>query len=209
MRIVIADDHAIVRRGLQQIVASSRPGWSVVAEAGNVDELLLALRHDQPDVLVLDVSLGDRSGMDALAQVRSEFRRLPVLMLSMHPEGEYAVRSLRAGANGYMQKDSSPDEILEAIQKVASGGRYITPAVADLMAEEMVRGGSERPHERLSPREFEVFRLIARGRAVSEIAESLSLSVKTVSTYRRRILDKTGFHTNADIIGYAIRHRIV
>lgn len=207
MKIIVADDHAIVRRGFQQIVAT-RPGWEVSAEASNADELLSALRRDSFDVLVLDVSLGDRSGIDLLAHLRSEFPALPVLMLSMHPEEQYAVRCLRAGANGYIEKNSVPEEILDAIVRVAAGGKYITPALASRLADEIVRGTHD-PHARLSAREFEVFRLIAVGRSPSDIAEALHLSVKTVSTYRTRILEKTGFRTNADIITYAIRNSLV
>jgi two-component system invasion response regulator UvrY len=207
IKIIVADDHAIVRKGFQQIVAT-RPGWQVAAEASNADELLCALRGDTFDVLVLDVSLGNRSGIELLAQARAEFPSLPVLMLSMHPEEQYAVRCLRAGANGYIQKDSAPEEILDAIGRVAAGGKYITPALASRLADEMVRG-TDHPHARLSGREFEVFRLIALGRTPTDIAVSLNLSVKTVSTYRTRILEKTGFRSNADIILYAIRNSLV
>jgi two-component system invasion response regulator UvrY len=207
MKILIADDHAIVRKGFQQIVVK-RPGWEVAAEASNADELLAALRRDTFDVLVLDVSLGDRSGIELLTHARGEFPALPVLMLSMHPEEQYAIRCLRAGANGYIQKDSAPEELLEAIGRVAAGGKYITPALASRLADEMVHG-NDVPHARLSSREFEVFRLIALGRTPTDIAEALHLSVKTVSTYRTRILEKTGFRTNTDIMAYAIRNSLV
>lgn len=207
LKILVADDHAIVRRGFQQIVAT-RPGWEVAGEASNADELLAALRRETYDVLVLDVSLGDRSGIDLLAHARAEAPGLPVLMLSMHPEEQYAIRCLRAGASGYIQKDSDPEEILDAIGRVASGGKYITSGVASRLADEMVRGADD-PHARLSAREFEVFRLIALGRTPSDIAESLNLSVKTVSTYRTRIMEKTGFRSNAEIIAYAIRNSLV
>jgi two-component system invasion response regulator UvrY len=207
MKIIVADDHAIVRKGFQQITAM-RPGWHVAAEASSGEELLDAVRRERFDVLVLDVSLGDRSGIELLSRIRSELIPIPVLMLSMHPEEQYAVRCLRAGANGYIQKDSAPEEILCAIATVSSGGKYITPRLAGLLADEMVHGG-ERPHERLSAREFEVFRLIALGRTPTDIAQTLHLSVKTVSTYRTRIMEKTGFQTNADIIAYAIRNSVV
>lgn len=207
MKLIVADDHAIVRKGFHQI-AAMRPGWRVAAEAANAEELLAALRRERFDVLILDVTLAERSGFELLAQVRRELFTLPVLMLSIHPEEQYAVRSLRAGANGYIQKDSSTEEILDAIATVASGAKYITPRLAGLLADEVTRG-SELPHERLSSREFEVFRLIALGRTPTDIAETLHLSVKTVSTYRTRIMEKTGFKTNADIIGYAIRNSLV
>ena len=207
MKIIVADDHAIVRKGFQQIVAT-RPGWSVAAEASTAEELMEALRRETFDALVLDVTLGERSGIELLSQIRADFPSLPVLMLSMHPEEQYAVRCLRAGAHGYIQKDSDPEQILDAIARVASGSRYITSELASRMADDMMRGNAP-PHARLSTREFEVFRLIAVGRTPTEIAERLTLSIKTVSTYRARILEKTGFRSNADIIAYAIRNQIV
>lgn len=208
MRVIIADDHAIVRRGLQLMIAT-RPGWTVAAEASNADELLTAVRNVRCDVVILDVSLGERSGLDALASLRAERPTLPVLMLSMHAEEQYALRALRAGANGYIQKDRSLEEILDAIEKVARGRVSVSEVVTEQMASQLARGATETPHSRLSSREFEVFRLIAAGRAVGEIAEALNLSVKTVSTYRARILQKTGFKSNADIIAYAIRSGLV
>jgi two-component system invasion response regulator UvrY len=207
MKIIIADGHAIVRKGIQQIVGTRRQ-WRVAAEAGDHEELKHLLRREAYDILVLDVSLGDCLGMELLASIRLDFPALPVLMWSMHAEEHYAIRCLRAGANGYIQKNSAPEEILDAIGKVASGARYITPALAARLADQMVRGNKS-PHERLSPREFEVFRMIALGRRPRDIATALNLSVKTVSTYRARILEKTGFHTNADIIAYAIRNSLV
>jgi len=208
MKIFIADDHNVVRRGLQQIIAA-QPGWELAAEASSADEVLPALRAASFDVLILDISLGGRSGIDLLGHIRAEFPALPVLMLSMHAEEQYAVRCLRAGALGYLQKDSAPEEIVAAIERVRSGRRYLTSALAGDIAMNLAGGNPEQPHERLSDREFEVFRLIARGVTATAIAESLHLSVKTVSTYRSRILQKTGFHSNADIIGYAIRSGLV
>ena len=207
MRIIIADDHAIVRKGFEQIV-SIRPGWTIAAEAATFDELLTLLRRERFDVLVLDVSLGERSGIEALSHIRAEGIDVPVLMLSMHPEAQYAVRCLRAGANGYVQKDSTTEDMLDAIATVAAGGKYITPSLAGLLAE-AVTHAHEPPHQRLSAREFEVFRLLASGRTPTSIAETLHLSVKTVSTYRSRILEKTGFRSNADIVAYAIRNSLV
>jgi DNA-binding NarL/FixJ family response regulator len=198
----------VVRRGLQQIIAM-RPGWNLTSEVSTADDVLPALRQDSIDALILDVSLGGRSGIDLLGHIRSEFPALPVLMLSMHAEEQYAIRCLRAGASGYIQKDSSPDELLEAIERVASGRAYVSPAVAEQLATEVVRGTSAQPHERLSTREFEVFRLIGAGKSVTDIADTLHLSVKTVSTYRSRVLMKTGFRSNADIIAYAIRNELL
>ena len=207
MKLIVADDHTIVRKGFQ-LIASTRPGWSV-AEAANADELLRALRSERFDLLVLDVSLGDRSSIELLGQLQRDCPELPVLMLSMHPEEQYAIRCLRAGAHGYIQKDSPAEDLLAAITSVARGGTYISPRLAGHLAHEIAHKGVDAPHARLSAREFEVFRLIALGRSVTDIAEMLSLSVKTVSTYRTRILEKTGFHSNADIIGYAIRNGLV
>jgi DNA-binding NarL/FixJ family response regulator len=209
MRVLIADDHSIVRRGLQQIIAT-RPDWRVVAEASTPEDVLAELRRGPVDVLVLDVSLGaGRSGIDLLGQIRQEFPAVPILMLSMHPEEQYAIRCLRAGASGYIQKDSSPDQLIQAIERVAGGHTSISEAIADRLATDLRRGPPGQPHERLSTREFEVFRLIATGKTVTEIAEALHLSVKTVSTYRSRILDKTGFRSNAELIVYAIHNRLV
>lgn len=209
MNILIADDHEVVRRGLQTIVAT-QPGWTVAGEASTADEVLPALRRYRFDVLILDIAMrGGRSGMDLLAQIRSEFPSLPVLMLSMHQEEQYAIRCLRAGASGYVQKDSTADELIEAIRRVGAGRRYFSAAVIDQMTADVGRRTDIAPHERLSPREFEVFRALASGRSVGEIAEALHLSVKTVSTHRARILEKTGFRTNADIVAYAIRGGLV
>ena len=207
MKLIVADDHAIVRKGFHQI-ASMRPGWRVAAEAGNGEELLAALRRERFDVLVLAGRLAECSGFELLVQIRREGFTLPVLMLSIHTEEQCALYSLRAGASGYIQKCASTDEIIDAIATVASGAKYITPRLAVLLAAEVTHGG-ELPHERLSSREFEVFRLIALGHTPTDIAESLHLSVKTVSTYRTRIMEKTGFKTNADIIAYAIRNSLV
>jgi two-component system, NarL family, invasion response regulator UvrY len=207
MKILIADDHVIVRRGLQQIIAK-RAEWTVAAEVARADEVLPALHRGAFDLLILDVSLSDRSGIDLLEPLRAEFPRLPVLMLSMHAEKQYAVRCLRAGAAGYIQKDASPEELIAAIERVAAGRRYVSEAVGEQLAVQLMQGGKE-PHERLSERELEVFLRIAGGSTATEMAEALHISVKTVSTYRARILEKTGFESNAEIISYAIRNGLV
>ncbi len=206
MRLIIADDHAIVRKGFLQIVSGSNHG--VPAEAGTAEELLEVLRGGRFDVLVLAVTFGEASSIPLLTRIHSEFPSLAVLMLSMQADDRDAVRCLRAGAQGYLEKCSTPDQILGAIGTVGNGARYITPRVAALLAEEVVRR-ADNPHAGLSPREFEVLRLIALGRTPTEIGDALKLSVKTVSTYRSRILEKTGFRTNADIIAYAIRNALV
>lgn len=208
MNIVIADDHSVVRRGLQQIIGT-QPAWKIVAEVTNADDVLPALRKTNADLLVLDVAMGGRSGIDLLANIRSEFPALPVLMLSMYHEEQYAIPSLRAGATGYIQKDSTPEDLIEAMRRVGTGRRYFSGAVAEQLAADVFEGRIGAPHERLSGRELEVFRLLASGKAVGEIAAMLHLSVKTVSTYRSRVLEKTGFRSNAEIIAYAIRAGLV
>ena len=208
MNIVIADDHSVVRRGLQQII-DMHPGWMVVAEAATADEVLPALRRARADLLVLDVAMGGRSGIDLLATIRSELPALPILMLSLYDEEQYALPCLRAGASGYIQKDSTTESLIEAMRRVGTGHTYFSNAVADQMAAELLGGRTGKPHERLAARELEVFRLLASGRTVGEIAVLLNLSVKTVSTYRTRALEKTGFRSNADIIAYAIRSGLI
>ena len=208
MKIIVADDHSIVRRGLQGVIAR-KSGWFLAAEAETAEELFELLRRDRYDILVLDLMLRNRSGIDLLAEIRREHPSLPVLMLSMHAEEQYAIRCLRAGAKGYVQKDSSLEDLLEAIARVAAGRTWVSPAVAEQMATQLVSPSEKPPHELLSPREFEVFRMIASGRSITEIAGELHVSVKTVSTYRARILEKTGFHSNADIVAYAVRNSMV
>lgn len=202
IRIAVADDHAIVRRGLRQIIADSND-LVVAGEAGSADELLTLLRSQPFDLVILDLSLGTRSGIDLLKHIKSERPRLPVLVLSMHAEDLFAVRALRAGASGYMQKEAAPEELVAAIRRIAGGGTYVSAAMAERMAADIVHGDAKSlPHERLSDREFEIFRLIGSGRTVTEIANTLNLSVKTVSTHRTRILAKTGLHDNAEIVDY-------
>ncbi|HEX3583025.1 MAG TPA: response regulator transcription factor [Thermoanaerobaculia bacterium] len=209
IRIAIADDHAIVRKGLRQIIADTSD-LTVAAEAASADELLSLLRTQSFDVVVLDLTFGSRDGIDVLKAIKSEFPRLRVLILSMHAEDLFAVRALRAGASGYIQKESAPEELLTAIRRIAAGGAYVSAAMAERMAQEVVHGGGERlPHERLSDREFEVFRLLGGGKSVTEIAHALNLSVKTVSTHRARILEKTGLRTNADVVQYVQSHHLV
>lgn len=205
--VVVADDHTIIRRGLQLIVANKRPGWKVI-EAANAEELFAALRSERVHLVVLDLVLRTRSGLDVVAQIRRE-HDLPVLILSGRPEEQYALPALRAGARGYVQKDATADEILEAIERVAAGRIWVSPAVSEQMADEFARGSEKAPHERLSPRELEVFLSIASGRTMTDIAALLQISVKTASTYRARILEKTGFRSNADIVAYAIRTQLI
>jgi DNA-binding NarL/FixJ family response regulator len=209
IRIAVADDHAVVRKGLRQII-SEEQGFSLAGEAASADELITLLRSRPFDLVVLDLSLGNRSGIDTLKQIKSEFPRLRVLILSMHAEDVFATRALRAGAAGYMQKGSSPEELLKAIRRIADGGTYLSPAMAERLATDVALGGAGLlPHEKLSDREFEVFRLLGAGKSVTDIARALNLSVKTISTHRSRILDKTGFQTNADIVQYVTSHQLL
>jgi DNA-binding NarL/FixJ family response regulator len=208
IRIAIADDHAIVRRGLRQII-SDAPDLSVTGEASSADELLTLLRTRPFDVVVLDLTLGMRDGIELLKHIGSEFPRLRVLILSMHSEELFAVRALRAGACGYMQKEGAPEELLAAIRRIASGKTWLSPAMAESLAAGVGRGdGILLPHERLSDREFEIFRLLGSGNSVTDIAHALNLSVKTVSTHRTRILAKTGLHDNGQIVQYVFSNHL-
>lgn len=208
IKVIIADDHTIVRHGLKQIL-NSEPGIKVVAEAGDGHGVLHALREDAVDVVVMDITMPGRSGLETLKEIKHQYPDLPVLILSMHPSDQYAVRVLKAGASGYLTKESAPDELVAAIKKVNKGEKYISPPVAELLASYIYRGSTEDPHKLLSDREFEVLRLIASGKGATQISEDLNLSVKTVSTYRARIIEKTGLASNAEMTRYAIEHGIV
>jgi two-component system invasion response regulator UvrY len=208
IRIAIADDHAIVRKGLSQILSDTND-MSVTGEASSAAELLTLLRAHSFDVLVLDLTLGVRSGFDLLEQIKSEFPRLPVVILSMHSETFFATRALRAGALAYVQKEGAPDELLTAIRRTVAGRTYVSAAMAEKIAADLVRGsGPVLPHERLSDREFEIFLHLGAGRTVTDIAHVLNLSVKTVSSHRTRILEKTGLRDNADIVQYVNAHQL-
>jgi DNA-binding NarL/FixJ family response regulator len=208
IRIAIADDHAIVRRGLRQIIGDTND-LTVTGEAASADELLTLLRTRPFDVVVLDLTFGSRDGIDLVKTIKSEFPRLHVLILSMHSEELFAMRAIRAGASGYIQKEEAPEELLSAIRRIAAGRKYVSAAMAERIAQDVGQGSVERmPHERLSDREFEVFRLLGGGKSVTEIAHSLNLSVKTVSTHRTRILEKTGLRTNADVVQYVHSHQL-
>jgi two-component system invasion response regulator UvrY len=207
-QILVADDHAIVRRGLIEILRDSVPG-AAFGEAETGWRALELARAQKWDLAILDVSLPDQSGLEVLKQIRGFAPRLPVLVLSMHPEEQFALRALRAGAAGYVTKKTAPQEIGEAVRRVLAGGRYITPSLAEMMALEMSQRIEKEPHERLSDREYQVFRRLALGKTVKEIASELSVSVQTVSTYRTRILAKMGFRTNAELTEYAIRDHLL
>jgi len=201
-RVVIADDHAVVRKGLRLILAESE-GIEVAGEAASADELLTLLRSGRADAVILDVVLGDRDGIEVLKHIRAEFPRMPVLMISMHAEEVFAMRAFRAGANGYVEKSAAPETLRAAASSVAAGGTHMSPAVAERLKDGLTHGQPRSlPHERLSDREFEIFRLLGMGNSVTDIARALNLSVKTVSTHRTHILTKTGLPTNAAIVDY-------
>ncbi|MBI5641386.1 MAG: response regulator transcription factor [Nitrospirae bacterium] len=189
IRILIADDHTIVREGLKQILAET-PDMIATGEASNGQEALDKATKDDFDVLLLDISMPGRSGLDILKQLRTEKPRLAVLILSMYSEEQYAIRALRAGASGYMTKESAPDELIEAIRKVALGRKYVSPSLAEKLAFNLEAGSDRLPHESLSDREYQVMCMIASGKTVKEIADELALSIKTISTYRSRIVEK-------------------
>jgi two-component system, NarL family, invasion response regulator UvrY len=207
-RILIIDDHEIVRDGLKNIL-NEQPEESTVGEASTVPQAVALATEQDWDVVVLDLSLGGRSGLEVLKELKQVRPRLPVLILSMHSEEQYARRAFKAGAAGYITKDCPRTELVKAIDKVAEGGRYVSHALAEGLVIDLERGSDLPPHETLSDREFEVMRLIASGKTVGEIAVVLSLSDKTISTYRARILGKMGMKTNAELTHYAIKSGLV
>ena len=208
IRVLIADDHAIVREGLKQIL-SEIPDMMVVDEAFDGEEALRKTQTDTWDVLVLDLAMPGRSGLDILEQLKGTHPWRPVLVLSMHAEEMYAVRVLKAGASGYLTKESTPYELVKAIRKVLSGGKYVSASLAETLALRL-DDTTERPlHETLSQREFQVLRMMSSGKTITEVAGELSLSVKTVSTYRARILEKLNLRNNAEAIRYAVDHHLV
>jgi two-component system invasion response regulator UvrY len=206
-RVLLVDDHAVVRRGVRSIVEDKMPGVQV-AEASNGDEALSALAENF-DAVVLDLSMPGRDGFDLLAEIKHRHPKLPVLIMSLHGEEQFAVRALRAGAAGYLTKSTAPELLVTAITKVLRGGRYISEAVAERLADGVGESGSASLHERLSDREFDVMRGIASGRSVGEIAAQMHLSVKTVSTYRARLLEKMGMSSNAELTRYALEAGLV
>lgn len=208
IRVIIADDHAIVRRGLRQTL-SEQPDMVVVNETAGAQELLSLVQKQPCDVVVLDITMPGRSGLDVLKDLRQERPRLPVLVLSIHPEEQYAVRTLKAGAAGYLTKDSAPEELVKAIRKIRAGGKYVSATLAEKLASDLIPGGKRPGHEALSDREHQVLCLMAKGRSVTEVGKALHLSAKTISTYRTRLLEKLGLRSTAELIHYAIRHRLV
>ncbi len=207
-RILIADDHAVVRRGLRQIFEETEE-FHVVAEASNGFEVLEKVRNIAVDLVVLDISMPDKNGLDVLKQLKQEFPHLPVLILSIYGEDQYALRVLKAGASGYLSKESAPEELIVAAHRIVTGRKYVSTTLAEKLATTISMSTNNLPHEILSDREYQVMCLIASGKTVSEIADELNLSVKTISTYRSRLLIKMRMKNNAEITHYAIKNGLV
>jgi DNA-binding NarL/FixJ family response regulator len=208
IRVLVADDHTIVREGLKQILAKSGD-LAVAGEAANGNDVLKLVREQEWDVLVTDMSMPGRNGIELIKLVKEARPRLPVLVLSMYGEEQYAVRAIRAGASGYLNKESASEQLVAAIRKIAAGGVHVSPAVAEALFHNVRGGEGTLPHQRLSDREFQVLQLIAAGNSMSDIAAQLNLSPKTVSTHKTRILEKMNMSNQAELIRYAIEHRLV
>jgi two-component system invasion response regulator UvrY len=208
IQVLLADDHAIVRAGLKELLADTGD-ISVVGEAGTGQEALARVREGHYDVIVLDMSMPGRSGVELIKQLKQEKPKLRILILSMHSEAQYAVRALKAGASGYLTKDGAADQLVAAIRRIAGGGAYVSPEAAERLAQDFNRPADAPPHTLLSDREFQVFQAIASGRSITAIADELSLSVKTVSTHKTRIMEKMGIANQVDLVRYAIRHKLV
>lgn len=208
IRVLIADDHSIVREGIKSLLANE-PDIQVAAEACNSDEVFVKIQNETIDLVILDITMPGQSGLEALKQLKAENQDLPVLILSMHPEEQYGMRVLKAGADGYLTKEAVPEELLLAIRKLTQGKKYISSTLAERLAKNLNRIGTRSVHQSLSDREYEVLRCIGKGKTVSRIASELYLSVSTVSTYRSRILEKLNLKTSADLTYYAIKQGLV
>lgn len=208
LRILIADDHTVVRKGLRQILLDEFPG-AEIEEVADGGELVKKVMLGKWDVVVSDLSMPGRSGLEALQQIKLSHPDLPVLILSIHPEEQYALRAIKSGASGYLSKDTAPDELVKAVQKVLLGKKYISQAIAEKLANAFSSDIVLQPHESLSDREFDVMKFLANGKSVSEVADTLSLSVTTVSTYRARIMTKMDLKSNSDLTKYAIEHNLL
>jgi two-component system invasion response regulator UvrY len=208
VNVFIADDHALIREGLKKTL-KGEPDLVVTGEASNAHELLQALRQQPVDVILLDISMPGESGLDALKELKQQYPHLPVLILSVHPEHRFAVRALKAGAAGYVTKDTAVEELVQAIRKIVTGGKYVSVSLAEKLVEELESKGDKLPHENLSDREFQVMRMLAAGKTRNEIADELSISLSTVNTYRNRILEKMRMQNNADLTRYAIEHGLI
>lgn len=207
MKILLVDDHLVVRQGVKQILADEFP-LAVFGEAENAAQAIRSVQQQEWTILLLDLTLPDRGGLETLADLKALRPLLPILVLSMHPEVEFAARALKAGASGYLTKQSAAEEMIAAVRKALAGGRYITAALAEKLAADLVDGGPRPLHEELSNREYQTFRLLAGGKTVKEIASILGVSGKTVSTYRARVLEKLKLKSTIDLVRYAIHHRL-
>jgi two-component system, NarL family, invasion response regulator UvrY len=208
IKVLIADDHAVVRKGIRQII-SEEEGISVLGEASNSDEIIEQLYDQDWDIIVLDITMPGKNGLDAMIEIKQKRPEIKILILTMHPEEEIAMRALKTGASGYLNKDSVPGELIKAIRKIYSGGRYISTMLAESIVFSHEKDEHLLPHESLSEREFQVMCLIASGNTLSQIAKELSLSIKTVSTYRTRILEKMNMKSNVELTHYAIKNKLV
>jgi two-component system invasion response regulator UvrY len=208
LKALIADDHAVVRRGLKEILTEEL-NVAGFGEAGNTTELLELVRKEHWDILILDITMPGRSGLEVLKDLKHDYPRLPVLVLSMHPEDQFATRTLKAGAAGYMTKENAPAELIKAVRKVLNGGTYVSAPLAEKLARELATDSGKPPHEELSDREYQVMRMIGSGKAVGMIAQELSLSKKTISTYRAHILEKMRMKNNAEIIHYVLVNHLL
>ncbi|RYE55877.1 MAG: response regulator transcription factor [Sphingobacteriales bacterium] len=208
LRILIADDHSVVRKGLRQILLEGFPTANI-EEVGDAEDMIKKVLSAEWDVVISDLSMPGRSGLEALQQIKQIQPKLPVLILSIHPEEQYAIRVLKSGAAGYLSKDLAPEELVNAVQRVMLGKKYITASVAEKLASVFDQDNNKAPHESLSDREFSVLKMLAKGKSVSEIAELLFLSVTTVSTYRARIMTKMSMKSNADLTLYSIEHKLM
>jgi DNA-binding NarL/FixJ family response regulator len=208
INVLIADDHALIREGLKKIL-KSEPDMTLAGEAANVQELNDQLRKLAVDIVLLDISMPGESGLDALKDLKQQNSRLPILILSVHPEHRFAIRALKAGASGYITKESAVEELVQAIRKIVAGGKYVSLALAEHLATELETGKAKPLHETLSDREFQVMRMIASGKKSSEIAEELSVSVSTVNTYRARIFEKMNMQSNVELTRYALENHLI
>ena len=208
IRIIIADDHAIVRKGMKQLLLEQYP-FAVIGEVNDVEALIVEVIKQEWDVIICDMNMPGRSGLDALQQIREIAPKLPVLIMSMYPEDQYALRVLKAGASGYLKKETIHDDLIKAIETVRMGKKFITPSIAEKLADSLGISSGHATHEALSDREFDVFKLLASGRSISDIAIQLSLSNTTVSTYRSRIMEKMSLRSNAEFARYALENNLI
>ncbi|HVM88045.1 MAG TPA: response regulator transcription factor [Puia sp.] len=208
MKILIADDHAILRKGLKEILLEQYPS-AFIEEVGDADSLFKKSITSEWDVVITDLSMPGRSGLEALREIKQHSPKMPILVLSIYPEDQYATRVLKAGASGYINKDAAPTELVKAVQKVLLGRKYITPTIAEKLANDLGADSDKAPHELLTDREFDVMKMLASGRAIIDIADTLSLSPTTISTYRSRILEKMNLKSNADLTKYALQNKLI